>query len=84
MTDFREGAPAALLGLTLIESVIAPTETSDATAQMVVDTSTPTELLGIGISLGTYLVSKLAEVQGLSPAQVVANARDDLLFIQSN
>jgi hypothetical protein len=84
MTDFREGAPAALLGLTLIESVIAPTETSDATAQMVVDTSKPTELLGIGISLGTYLVSKLAEVQGLSPAQVVANARDDLLFIQSN
>lgn len=84
MTDFREGAPAALLGLSLVDSVLNPTDISDATSQMIVNTSKPTELLGIGVSLGTYLVSKLSEVQGLSPSQIVANARAELLHIQNN
>ena len=79
MSDFRQGAPAALLGLTLVESVISPTELGEKTAQMVVDTSRPTELLGIGISLATYLISTIAEAQGISPQQVVVNSRAKLL-----
>ena len=79
MSDLRQGAPEALLGLTLVEAVLTPTKMGESNAQIIVDTSRPTELLGIGVALATYLVSALAEEKGISQQQVVANARAELL-----